>query len=368
MKKILFILTSPNPYGAEISILTNITYLSKIKKISPIFIIRSKGKLEEFLKKKGYEFYISPFFFWVSKKKNYFKSIIKLFFNLILSIQFYFKLRKKKINYVYTNTFTTHFGLILSLFLKSKHIFHIRELAEKQFGLTFDFDRKKIFNLSEKFSFKILTNSNFLLENLKKHFKKKIFLIPNPVDDKFNKKNKMNFKKKLKIIFVGRLMEDQNPFLLIDIFKKYKTKNIQLDVYGEGPLKNELAEKIKKEKIGNIIKLKDYKDKIYNILKNYSIGLSLAKHQTFNRTIVEYMKSGILVLANNSGNNPFLIDNNKNGFLIKKNNSRLYQDKILMFYKNKKMLRKFSHSAYKKFKNKFTVKDSSMKLYRVINE
>ena len=46
----------------------------------------------------------------------------------------------------------------------------------------------------------------------------------------------MDFKKNLKIIFVGRLMDDQNPLLLIDILKKHK-KNIQLDIYGDGPLK-----------------------------------------------------------------------------------------------------------------------------------
>lgn len=368
MKKILFILTSPTPYGAEISILTNIFYLLKQKKISPIFIIRSKGKLEKFLKKKGYEFHITPFFFWVSKKKNFFKSILKLFFNVIFSIQFYFKLRKKKINYVYTNTFTTHFGLILSFFLKSKHIFHVRELAEEQFSLNFDFERKKIYNFSENFSYKIFTNSNFLLKHLQNHFKKKIILIPNPIDTKFNNKNKMDFKKSLKIIFVGRLMDDQNPLLLIDILKKHKKKNIQLDIYGDGPLKKKLLEIIKEEKIEKMIKLKNYKDKIYKILKNYNIGLSLAKHQTFNRTIVEFMKSGVLVLANDSGNNPFLIDNNKNGFLIKNNNPKIYQDKILFFYKNKNMLRKFSNSAYKKYKNKFRAKDSSLKLYKAINE
>lgn len=71
MKKILFILTSPTPYGAEISILTNIFYLLKQKKISPIFIIRSKGKLEKFLKKKGYEFHITPFFSGFQKKKTF---------------------------------------------------------------------------------------------------------------------------------------------------------------------------------------------------------------------------------------------------------------------------------------------------------
>ena len=34
----------------------------------------------------------------------------------------------------------------------------------------------------------------------------------------------MDFKKNLKIIFVGRLMDDQNPLLLIDILKKHKKK------------------------------------------------------------------------------------------------------------------------------------------------
>ena len=52
MKKILFILTSPSPFGAELSLLTNINYLKKNNKIDPIFIIRKEGKLEKYLKKK----------------------------------------------------------------------------------------------------------------------------------------------------------------------------------------------------------------------------------------------------------------------------------------------------------------------------
>ena len=52
MKKILFLLTSSSPFGADLSILTNVNYLQKEKKIDPIFIIREKGKLEKYLKKK----------------------------------------------------------------------------------------------------------------------------------------------------------------------------------------------------------------------------------------------------------------------------------------------------------------------------
>tara|TARA_B110000285_G_C15073840_1_gene589513 strand:+ start:504 stop:722 length:219 start_codon:yes stop_codon:yes gene_type:complete len=70
MKKILFLLTSSSPFGADLSILTNVNYLRKEKKIDPIFIIREKGKLEKYLKKKKYKYFIIPFYFWVSKNKR----------------------------------------------------------------------------------------------------------------------------------------------------------------------------------------------------------------------------------------------------------------------------------------------------------
>ena len=73
MKKILFLLTSSSPFGADLSILTNINYLKKAKKIDPIFIIREKGKLEKYLKKKDINTLLSHFTFGYLKKGFFLK-------------------------------------------------------------------------------------------------------------------------------------------------------------------------------------------------------------------------------------------------------------------------------------------------------
>ena len=159
MQCILFLLTSPAPYGAEHSILSNINYLVKKKKIKPIFIIRNNGVLEKYLIKKKYQYFIIPFFFFFSiRKYNLIKAVIKLILNIFFAFFVFVKLKNKKIDTVYTNCFTTHFGILISILLGSKHIFHIRELGEK-WGYKFDFSKKIVMYFSNKYSNKIFVNS-----------------------------------------------------------------------------------------------------------------------------------------------------------------------------------------------------------------
>ena len=79
MKKILFLLTSPSPFGADLSILTNVNYLQKEKKIDPIFIIREKGKLEKYLKKKNIDTLLFHFIFGYPKKGFFLKALSNWF-------------------------------------------------------------------------------------------------------------------------------------------------------------------------------------------------------------------------------------------------------------------------------------------------
>ena len=365
MKKILFILTSPSPFGAELSLLTNINYLKKNNKIDPIFIIRKEGKLEKYLKKKNYNYIVIPFNFWVSKKKNFLKSIIKLFINFLLVVYVSMLLRKHKIFYIYTNTFTTNFGLILSIFLRLKHIFHIRELAKEQFNWKFDYSSKLIFNFSSRFSYKIFVNSEYLHKKLKKKFKKKkIEIVPNSINQKFSQKNNYNFKNKLKLLFVGRIDDDKNPLILVKTVKEIikKNKDFVIDVYGDGSLKSELINQINLNNLSNFIKVKNYKKDIFKIIRHYQIGLSLSRYDTFNRTIVEYMKSGLTVIANDSGNNKYLFVDGKTGVLIKNINEFNLSRKILFLIKKKKMIKKIGSNAYRYSKKKYLTQDSCKKL------
>ena len=370
MKKILFLLTSSSPFGADLSILTNVNYLQKEKKIDPIFIIREKGKLEKYLKKKKYRYFIIPFYFWVSKKRVFLKSFIKLVFNFLLAIYSVVLLRNQKIDYIYTNTFTTNFGIILSILKRLKHIFHIRELAKEQFNWEFDYSKKLIFFISNKFSYRLFVNSGYLHRMLQKDISKKLVkVIPNSIDKKFVQKNRYRFKKKVKLLFVGRLDDDKNPLILIDTVKKIlkKNKKFVIDVYGDGYLKEELLKQINSNKLNNFIKIKNYEANIHKIVKNYHIGLSLSRFDTFNRTIVEYMKSGLTVIANNSGNNRYLFINGKTGILINNLNSSILSKEIIFLLNNKKIIKKIGSNAYVYSKKTFSVKESCNKLEKYLS-
>ena len=370
MKKILFLLTSSSPFGADLSILTNVNYLQKEKKIDPIFIIREKGKLEKYLKKKKYRYFIIPFYFWVSKKRVFLKSFIKLVFNFLLAIYSVVLLRNQKIDYIYTNTFTTNFGIILSILKRLKHIFHIRELAKEQFNWEFDYSKKLIFFISNKFSYRLFVNSEYLQRMLQKDISKKLLkIVPNSIDKKFVQKNKYQFKKKVKLLFVGRLDDDKNPLILIDTVKKIlkKNKKFVIDVYGDGYLKEELLKQINSNKLNNFIKIKNYEANIHKIIKNYHIGLSLSRFDTFNRTIVEYMKSGLTVIANNSGNNKYLFINGKTGILINNLDSSLLSKKVIFLLNKKKIIKKIGSNAYESSIKKFLVKDSCKKLEKYLS-
>jgi len=370
MKKILFLLTSPSPFGADLSILTNVNYLQKEKKIDPIFIIREKGNLEKYLRKKKYKYFIIPFYFWVSKKRFFLKSFIKLVFNFLLGIYSVVLLRNQKIDYIYTNTFTTNFGIILSILKRLKHIFHIRELAKEQFNWEFDYSKKLIFFISNKFSYRLFVNSEYLHRMLQKDINKKLVkVIPNSIDKKFVQKNRYRFKKKVKLLFVGRLDDDKNPLILIDTVKKIlkKNKKFVIDVYGDGYLKEELLKQINSNKLNKFIKIKNYEANIHKIVKNYHIGLSLSRFDTFNRTIVEYMKSGLTVIANNSGNNKYLFINGKTGILINNLNSSILSKEIIFLLNNKKIIKKIGSNAYVYSKKTFSVKESCNKLEKYLS-
>ncbi len=279
-------------------------------------------------------------------------------------------LRNQKIDYIYTNTFTTNLGIILSVLKRLKHIFHIRELAKKQFNWEFDYSTKLIFFISSKFSYRLFVNSAYLHRMLQKDINKKLVkVIPNSIDKKFVQKNKYQFKKKVKLLFVGRLDDDKNPLILIDTAKKIlkKNKKFVIDVYGDGHLKEELSKKINSNKLNNFIKIKNYEANIHKIIKNYHIGLSLSRFDTFNRTIVEYMKSGLTVIANNSGNNKYLFVNGKTGILINDLNSSILSKKIIFLINRKKIIKKIGSNAYAFSKKKFEVKDSCEKLEKYLS-
>jgi glycosyltransferase involved in cell wall biosynthesis len=132
----------------------------------------------------------------------------------------------------------------------------------------------------------------------------------------------MNFNGSLNLVAVGNLRKPKNYSFLIEAFKDLP-KNIHLDIYGAGPLKNELQAAIEKYKVN--IRLCGMREDIYNILLRYDAFIMSSIYEGCPISLLEAMACGmpailsdIPVLREVAGDKSIFFDINKTEDLVRK--------------------------------------------------
>lgn len=95
-----------------------------------------------------------------------------------------------------------------------------------------------------------------------------------------------------------------------------------------------LKNKIKQFNLEKYIHMKGYTDNVWNTLKNYDVGFNCTKYEAFGRTTVEYLISGIPVIAANLGSNIELINDVKFGKLYEYSDIDDLKKTIVYFVNN----------------------------------
>jgi len=180
----------------------------------------------------------------------------------------------------------------------------------------------------------------------------KIKVIYNGIDlNSENIKKNNNLKEKI-ILSVGRLVPWKGFKELIevmpDIFKKIN--NIKLIIIGSGPQKKELENKINKLKLKNKIILTGQisREKLLKQKQMANIFVLNSNFESFSFDIVEAMFLKLPCVATNIGSLPELIENNKQGILIKPNNKKEIENSIIKILQNDNFRQKIIQNAYQK--------------------
>lgn len=133
------------------------------------------------------------------------------------------------------------------------------------------------------------------------------------------------------IISISRLHEGKKLDELIDIFSKIKNKNTKLYIIGDGDEKNKLEQKIQNLKLSDRIIMTGYLDKNQQLeyLSKSSIYAMTSISEGLPMILLEAMSCGIPCIAyeTDSGIHD-IIDNNKNGFIVKNRNQKEYINKL----------------------------------------
>jgi len=147
-------------------------------------------------------------------------------------------------------------------------------------------------------------------------------IIPNPINPEFSVKP-FGGEKNKKIVSIGRLSEQKNQKVLIDAFSKISNDfpDYELVIYGDGELRSDLENQIKKLGLEKKIKLPGVKKNIKEEIYEASLFVLPSLYEGMPNALMEAMALGLPVISTDCpcGGPAFLIENNVNGVLVKVN-------------------------------------------------
>ncbi|MGV3060937.1 glycosyltransferase family 4 protein [Streptococcus hyovaginalis] len=316
MEKICLVAHLNDLSGANKSLVDLAVFLKTSFEV--IVVVPRDGLLNEELKSLGIKTKIIYSGTWVSRKQE---SSIKAFTKkMLLKIserRFYQFFKKEKFSLIHFNSSTYGSGAVSAGKLDIPYTWHIRELAEENFSLTF-FNRKKTFRLINSAS-KVITISNFMKNKISEDIKSDLIEVIHNGIVPYKSGFKLS-KEKMKLVMIGAIAPDKGQLDAIRAVKYLKyNKKLEIELTIVGPItdKNyynnlvfEIADDIK-----HLITFAGYQKDVSEYRKSNYIALVCSKAEAFGRVTIEAMNFHQIVIAANSGATPEIIDNNVNGFL-----------------------------------------------------
>ena len=215
----------------------------------------------------------------------------------------------------------------------------------------------------------IITVPSKYLQNILNDNSIKSKYLPNIIRD-----DNVYFKKrdilKPNLIVTRTLDEVYNIPLVIMTFKDLKkvVPDAKLKIVGDGKLKNEIFELVKKENIDDIEFVgRVPNSKIGEILNTSDIFINPSNKDNMPLSLFEALACGLAVISTNVGGIPDYITDGINGFLIEPNNKEQLTNKILYVLNNQDEVQKIIDNGYQTFE-KLTLrnlKSEYLKLYEL---
>ena len=168
------------------------------------------------------------------------------------------------------------------------------------------------------------------------------------IETLLNKKNTIT----TKVLWVGRMLSLKHPDDAIRLAEKLKKKsiNFELNLIGDGELKNNLETMIKSKNLGDCVHLLGSKttEEVRNYMEESSIFLFTSdRKEGWGAVLNEAMNSGCAVVASSAiGSVPFLIKDGENGMIYRDGDIHDLYEKVKYLIDNPKKAEEMSKKAY----------------------
>ena len=200
----------------------------------------------------------------------------------------------------------------------------------------------------------------------KKYYDVKSIVINNCKSFESKEKSKLT---NHKFMTCGRLVKQKGYDKLIEIFKIFheENKKYKLDIYGEGPLKKKIENKIKQYGLEKNIRLHGEEREVKSLYLRHDIYLNTSIHEGFGLTTLEALECGLPIICFDIPANTNLVKDDVNGRVIKSFDINEYAKVLLELSNDKKKLNMYQKNIPKLIKE-FEINKVINKWLDIINK
>lgn len=361
-KNVIIFIPSIEGGGVEKNLFLISNYLAS--KIENIFLITASKKF-----KKNFDKRIS----FITPKYNYWDSgtrKIKYFICTILLIK---KIFINKNCVIFSFQANLYCVIIAKLF-NVKIIIRSNSSPE---GWSKNFLKNLIFKIFLKKADMTVVNSLDFKKKLYDRFNIKAKCIYNPLNvNEIIKLSNQKIKKTLyqnngtlKLINVGRYVDQKDQLTLLKAINEIKDQvKIQLIIMGRGVKKEILKEYINKNQLNKIVKLVNFQNNPYPLIKKSTVFILSSKYEGLPNVLLEALVLNKFVISSDCPTGPNeILSNGKGGLLFKTSDFRNLAKKILYYINNKKICDAKLKYARKKL-YRFSLNKNLKEYFDTVNE
>ena len=349
--------------------------------IEYVVITQKHGPLNDWCDINGFENYVYPYRYCVYyPPKNGFLGWIKLITKRVLvtvnnRIALY-RIEKSGllngIDIIHTNINRDLFGVLLSKKHSIPNVTHLREYSRAHFGLKPLYHKQIV--LMNNYSKRFIAISKAVKDDWCAYGlnNKMISVIYDGIStSEYCYRDKMiRNDGPMKIIMCGAIYEGKGQRELLDsvIELMHEGLDIQLDFYGDAAntdYSNQLRSIVEDNNKQDKIHFMGYKDNLKDIMCEYNVGVVCSKAEGFGLVTVEYLLSGLLVIASNTGASPELLDFGRYGLLYTLGDRESLNNQIRKAYSvyNQSVFKTENQRKYAE--ERFTIDNTALQICRL---
>lgn len=352
---VLYISHEDDKYGAARSLQSLFTNMSNYK-ITPFVLTMKENGYNKTAREYNIKSFVVKYYRSTTSKST--KEVKRMVKYLRYKAGNYFACKKilsiidaNKIDIVHINSSVIDVGIYLKKHRNIKIIWHIREFMDLDFNQVY-YNKNQIADMNRYADAFIFISKAIKEHWINKGLSDKGKVIYNGLDIKKYESIKEwdTTKNKINIVFTGSITPNKGQYQLIDalgLLPPDVIDNIKVSFLGSGSQEYiaQLSTLVKDMHLQNIVKFEGFVTNVAQRLKEYDIGIVASLAEGFGRVTVEYMLSGVLVIASDTGANLEILHDKETGLIFKYGDAKDLSEKLTWIIDHKEEISRIAKNA-----------------------